>query len=102
MGGTIELDSVYGVGTTMTVRVSFEKASLELIDSHRAISLPNPSLPIYPHLRRSDYHVLVAEDNSLLSEITEKMLTKSTFLSLRVPISPRRICWASLLVVFVC
>ncbi|KAK4049787.1 hypothetical protein OIV83_003843 [Microbotryomycetes sp. JL201] len=73
MGGTITLDSKYGVGTKMTVVVPFEKAPMTLVD------MPAPSLQTSADLVREDTWILVTDDNELNREIITKTLTKMRF-----------------------
>ncbi|ORY59038.1 hypothetical protein BCR35DRAFT_201665 [Leucosporidium creatinivorum] len=72
MGGTVELESTFGVGTKMTVLLPLEKAPLTLVD------LPAPDLP-QGDLVRENTWILVTDDNELNREIITKTLTKMRF-----------------------
>ncbi|KAK4048495.1 hypothetical protein OIO90_005826 [Microbotryomycetes sp. JL221] len=73
MGGTIALDSKYGVGTKMTVVMPFEKAPMMLED------LPAPSIQAGADLKREETWILVTDDNELNREIITKTLSKMRF-----------------------
>ena len=90
MGGTIDLESVYDVGTTLTVNVPFAKAATTPSSTSdpalsRRGSLGKPPSPpgvvsagALP-VDRSTVRLLVAEDNDLNREIAVKMLSKLGF-----------------------
>lgn len=73
MGGSVLLESVAGVGTTMTVRLPFDKAPAPVGSNGSAREgTPVQSLPglveVLPEtkkrLRRQDVHILLAEGAS--------------------------------------
>ncbi|GJN92975.1 hypothetical protein Rhopal_006020-T1 [Rhodotorula paludigena] len=74
MGGTITLESEYGVGTTMRAELTLEKAFdqvLELVDSKAP--------KVDEGLRKEDTWLLVVDDNELNRLIITKLLTKMSF-----------------------
>lgn len=87
MGGSIDLESVYDVGTTLTVNVPFAKAATTPTSTpdpelSRRASLRKPPSPVSAGalpVDRSSVRLLVAEDNDLNREIAVKMLSKLGF-----------------------
>lgn len=75
MGGTINLESEYGVGTTMTVQVRLNKV---------APNATSPSTAAAPHfmdvLKKENLHILVVDDNELNRSICTRLLSKAGFL----------------------
>ncbi|KAL8283876.1 hypothetical protein RQP46_005308 [Phenoliferia psychrophenolica] len=76
MDGTIELSSVYGTGTRMTVMIPLRKAPIGLVLS------PRPETVVLPpglEIEREKKWILVTDDNELNREIITKLLIKMRF-----------------------
>lgn len=71
MGGSIRLESEYGVGTTMTVDLKLPKVPELLVDQAAA------TLASEEDIRRDDIWVLVVDDNKLNRDIITRLLIKS-------------------------
>lgn len=74
MGGSIDLESEYQHGTTMTVRVPLAKAPDGLLSS-----LSSPENASGSDILRESVRILVADDNELIREIITKTLKKMRF-----------------------
>ena len=72
MGGSIEVDSVQGKGTTFTLRMLFPITLAE--DYERSV---HPALPDRKDL--ADKHILLAEDNPINAEIAGEILKRAGF-----------------------
>ncbi|GAA93493.1 uncharacterized protein L969DRAFT_95854 [Mixia osmundae IAM 14324] len=86
MGGTIELESVFGQGTTMTAQIPFPKApaGLKEPDSpvtsfHANNSTPSASRGLVQAPEAANVHVLLVEDNDINREIVSKLLQRMKF-----------------------
>ncbi|GAA5862383.1 hypothetical protein JCM8547_007623 [Rhodosporidiobolus lusitaniae] len=75
MGGSVSLESEYGVGTVMTAKCKFEKAPLA---EHPSSAPPTPN-PNQPDVARSDTNVLIVDDNALNRQIIARLLEKMGF-----------------------
>ncbi|BGO93475.1 hypothetical protein NBRC10512_004698 [Rhodotorula toruloides] len=73
MGGSIRLESEYGVGTTMTVDLKLPKVPELLVDQAAA------TLASEEDIRRDDIWVLVVDDNKLNRDIITRLLIKMGF-----------------------
>ncbi|GAA6033927.1 hypothetical protein JCM8097_000412 [Rhodosporidiobolus ruineniae] len=75
MGGSIRLESEYGVGTTMTAELRLEKAPEEL---HVIVpTTPDPTQT--QDLVRKDIWILIVDDNELLRTVLSRLLSKMGF-----------------------
>ncbi|GAA5892589.1 hypothetical protein JCM8208_005857 [Rhodotorula glutinis] len=84
MDGTIDLKSTFGEGSRMTITVPFRKAPTDEPASTTSGSSPTsspakPEQKSTPPRRPQDVRVLLAEDNSLISEIVCRQLRKMGF-----------------------
>ncbi len=75
MGGTVELTSVAGQGTTMTIKVSLK---IEELEPEAAIAGDDKALQ-GPARRPQDYSILLAEDNEVLRQVYSKTLGRMGF-----------------------
>lgn len=85
MGGTIDLVSEFGVGTTMSIRISLEKAPLIEPARSRSTSSDLPLIGLLPP-ETTDYgeswegtKILLAEDNLLIQELCKTVLQRKKF-----------------------
>ncbi|KAK4700645.1 hypothetical protein P7C70_g5598, partial [Phenoliferia sp. Uapishka_3] len=82
LGGTVDLESTLGVGTTMIVRIAFPKFVEEVapprVTSPMCAPLSETSLP-RTRKKSENIVILVAEDNDLLREIVTRTLLKRGF-----------------------
>ncbi|GAA5903840.1 hypothetical protein JCM6882_001329 [Rhodosporidiobolus microsporus] len=80
MGGSINLESEYGKGTTMTAELKLEKAPVELVEV--APATPNPAQQQQQQdIDRSEHTILVVDDNELNRNIITRLLSKMGFMS---------------------
>jgi PleD family two-component response regulator len=74
MGGTINLSSIFGEGTNMTVTLPFEKTP----ESEVPQTIPIEEEPIIP-VDRENVWILLVEDNELNREFFHKCLQRMGF-----------------------
>ncbi|KAG0658907.1 hypothetical protein C6P46_005527 [Rhodotorula mucilaginosa] len=74
MGGRIQLESEYGVGTTMTVEVRLDKVSNQALAASTSSSPASADM-----LKKEDVQILVVDDNELNRSICTRLLSKAGF-----------------------
>lgn len=73
MGGTVEVESTLGKGTTFTVMIPYRVASAEEIAASKQEAIPHTNNYFKGH------RILLAEDNDLNAEIAIEILTEAGF-----------------------
>ncbi|KAI5480082.1 histidine kinase [Pseudohyphozyma bogoriensis] len=80
LGGSAELTSVKGQGSTLIVHIPFRKAPMPTLEPRgRSGSLDATILEEYRSERRAEARILLAEDNDLLRDIMLRLLHKMQF-----------------------